>query len=150
MFLLKDTTQWRRWGSNPRPIGLESSTLPLSHCTPIVTFFNRHFFNWPGHIAQSVWCLTADTGVANSIQAQSHTFTEIDQGIISMAILLPSGDSRRVVVSYKRKYVNEVLVNCLVKLAQEKSVVRWTNCLDMTIAVDWDVKNQTKKKTKLL
>ena len=28
------TTQWRRWGSNPRPLGLKSSTLPLSHCTP--------------------------------------------------------------------------------------------------------------------
>ena len=27
MFLLKDTTQWRRWGSNPRPLGLKSSTL---------------------------------------------------------------------------------------------------------------------------
>ena len=38
MFLLKDTTQWRRWGSNPRPFGLESSTLPLSHCAP---FFIR-------------------------------------------------------------------------------------------------------------
>ena len=38
-----------------------------------------------------------------------------------------SADSRRVVVSYiyKRKYVQEVLVNrLLVKLAQEKSVVR--------------------------
>ena len=34
MFLLKDTTQWRRWGSNPRPFGLESTTLPLSHCAP--------------------------------------------------------------------------------------------------------------------
>ena len=34
MLLLKDTTQWRRWGSNPRPFGLESSTLPLSHCAP--------------------------------------------------------------------------------------------------------------------
>ena len=32
IFLLKDTTQWRRWGLNPRPLGLESSTLPLSHC----------------------------------------------------------------------------------------------------------------------
>ena len=28
--------------------------------------------------------------------------------------------SRRVVVSYKQKYVHEVLVNCLSKLAQEK------------------------------
>ena len=45
---------------------------------------------------------------------------EIDHEIISMGILLPSADSRRVVVSYKRKYVHEVLVNCLVKLAQEK------------------------------
>ena len=34
MLLLKDTTQWRWWGSNPRPLGLESSTLPLSHCAP--------------------------------------------------------------------------------------------------------------------
>ena len=31
MFLLKETTQWRRWGSNPRPLGLDSSTQPLSH-----------------------------------------------------------------------------------------------------------------------
>ena len=32
MFLLKDTTQWLRGGSNPRPLGLESITLSLSHC----------------------------------------------------------------------------------------------------------------------
>ena len=30
--LLKDTTQWRLWGTKPRPLGLESSTLPLSYC----------------------------------------------------------------------------------------------------------------------
>ena len=35
--------------------------------------------------------------------------------------------------------MHEELVNCLVKLAKEKSVVRLTECLDMTIAVDWDV-----------
>ena len=35
---------------------------------------------------------------------------------------------------------------CLVKLAQEKSVVRWTDRPDMTfIAIDWDIKNQTKQ-----
>ena len=61
---------------------------------------------------------------ASLIPAQSHTFVEIDHEIISMVILLPSADSRRVVVSYKRKYVHKVLANCLVKLAQEKSVVR--------------------------
>ena len=32
----------------------------------------------------------------------------------------PSADSRKVGVSYKEKYVHKVLVNCLVKLAQEK------------------------------
>ena len=39
-----------------------------------------------------------------------------------MVILLPSTDSRRVVVSYKQllEYVHEVLVNYLVKHAQEK------------------------------
>ena len=47
------------------------------------------------------------------------TFVEIDHGIISTAIHLPSTDSRRVA-----KYVHEVLVNCLVMLAQENSVVR--------------------------
>ena len=65
-------------------------------------------------------CLTADPGVL----ARSHTFVEIDQEIISTVTLLPSVDSRRVVVSNKRKYVHEVLVNRLVKFAQEISVVR--------------------------
>ena len=57
-----------------------------------------------GRVAQSVTCLvtdaklTADPGVASSIPARSHTFVEIDHEIIS--------------------------VNCLFKLAQEKSVVR--------------------------
>ena len=69
-------------------------------------------------------CLAADPGVASSISARSHTFLEIDRKIISTAILLPYADSRRDVVSYKRKYVHEVLVNRLVKVAQEKSVVK--------------------------
>ena len=42
--------------------------------------------------------------------ARSHTFADIDHEIKSCAILLPSADSRRVVVSYKRKNVHEVLV----------------------------------------
>ena len=61
--------------------------------------------------------LTADPGVLSLIPALSYTFVEIDREIISMAILLPSADSRRVVVIYKRKNVKEVLVNRLVKLA---------------------------------
>ena len=48
----------------------------------------------PGRVAQLVTCLATDASL--------------------------TADSRRVVVSYKRKYVHEVLVNCLFKLAQEK------------------------------
>ena len=105
----------------------------------------------PGDVVQSVtclaadMCLTADPGVASSILARSHTFLENDHEIISTVILLPSADLRRVVVSYKQKYEHEVLVNCLVKLAQEKSVVRRTDLPKMIIAVDWGVKNQTNQ-----
>ena len=67
-------------------------------------------------------CLTADPGVASSIPAWYHTFVEIDHEIISTVILLPSANfySRRVVVNYKRKYVHKLLVNRLLKPAQEK------------------------------
>ena len=69
-------------------------------------------------------CLTVDPGVSSSIPARSYTLVGTDHEIISAAILLPSFDSRGVVVSYKRKYLHKVLDNCLVKLAQELSVVR--------------------------
>ena len=41
--------------------------------------------------------------------------------------------------------MHKVLVHCLVKLAQEKSVVRLTDHLDMAEAVDWDLKPKTKQ-----
>ena len=81
----------------------------------------------PGRVAQSVTCLatdaclTTDPGVASSIPARYHTFVEIDHEIISTVILLlPLIYSRRVVVSYKRKYVHKLLVNRLLKPAKEK------------------------------
>ena len=58
----------------------------------------------PGRVAQSVACLTADPGVTSSILAR---FMEIDNEIISSAILFPSADSRRVGVSYRQKYVHK-------------------------------------------
>ena len=62
-----------------------------------------------------------DPGVASSILVRSHTFVEIEHEMISTVILpLPLIYSRRVVVSYKRKYVHELLVNRLFKPAQEK------------------------------
>ena len=51
-----------------------------------------------GRVAQSVTCLatdaclTADQGVASSYPVRSHTFVEMDNEIISTAILLPSAD----------------------------------------------------------
>ena len=67
----------------------------------------------PGRVAQSVTCLATDAcltaypGVASSIPVRSHTFVEIDHEIISTVILsLPLIYSRRVVVSYKQKYVH--------------------------------------------
>ena len=81
----------------------------------------------PGRVALSVTCLatdaclTADPEVPSSIPAWYHTFVEIDHEIISTVILLlPLIYSRRVVVSYKRKYVHKLLVNRLLKPAQEK------------------------------
>ena len=70
-------------------------------------------------------CLTAYPGVASSISARLHTFVEIDHEIISTVILLPFADAFKkgnVVVSYKRKYVHELLVN--VESCLGKSVVR--------------------------
>ena len=70
-------------------------------------------------------CLTADPGVESSIPARYHTFEEIDHEIISTVILLPSADLfKKVVVSYKRKYVHKLLVNRLLKPVQEKVWLR--------------------------
>ena len=86
-----------------------------------------YYLHMPGRVAQSVTCLatdaclTADPGVASSIPVRSHTFVEIDHEMISTVILpLPLIHSRRIVVSYKRKYVHELLVNRLFTPAQKK------------------------------
>ena len=66
-------------------------------------------------------CLTADPGVASSNPARYHTFIEIDHEIICTVILLPSIDSfKKGCQLQARKYVYELLVNPLLKPAQEK------------------------------
>ena len=71
--------------------------------------------NGPGPIAQSVVSRIADQGVVSLIPARSHTFIEIDCEIFSTVILLlPLTQGELVSVT------SEVLVNCLVKHAQEK------------------------------
>ena len=56
MFLLKDTTLWRRWDLSPPPLGLESSTLPLSHCAPFhsVCLCSKSFLEYIGIHAADV------------------------------------------------------------------------------------------------
>ena len=65
----------------------------------------------------------ADPGVASSIPARSHTFGDYREifSTVFHGYASPSADSRMVVVSYKRKYVHDLLFNRLVKLAQEKA-----------------------------
>ena len=56
--------QWRRWGSNPQPFGLESSTLPLSHCAPFQLQCDRWtIYNafepqkvWPSPVGKAPSC----------------------------------------------------------------------------------------------
>ena len=58
----------------------------------------NHNIRQLGRVGQSVTCLTtdgnltADQGVMSLIPAQSHTFVEIDNEIISTVILLPSAE----------------------------------------------------------
>ena len=92
---------------------------------------HHHIWFKPGRVAQSVTCLvtdaklTADPGVASSIPARSHTFVEIDHEIISTVILLPSAESfMKGCCQLQANVCARLLVNCLFKLAQEKSVVR--------------------------
>ena len=58
------------------------------------------------------------------------------QPVLPHTFVSPFADSRRAVVSNWRKYVQEVLVNCLGGLSlPRKSVVRLTDCPDMTIVI---------------
>ena len=88
--------------------------------------------SWPSLFATNIFCviihkIRPSRAVGNVPVCRSRDrefnisiLVEIDHELISTAILLPSADSRKVVVSYKQEYVHEVLVNCLVKLAQKK------------------------------
>ena len=71
----------------------------------------------PSLVAQSVASLTAESRAASLSTARPHTFMEIDHEIIPTVILLLPLIQEEFSVSYKRKYVDEVLVNHLVKLA---------------------------------
>ena len=70
---------------------------------------------------------TADPGDVSSIPARSHTFAEIDHEIISMVVLL-------------LPLIQEGLLS-VTGYWVIAGVVRWTDRLDMTIAVDSEKNN---------
>ena len=70
--------------------------------------------------------VTPNTGFAGSVPIFLHKNVVWGQTFIKFLpsfSSLPLNHSRKIVVSYKRKYVHEVQVNCLYKLAQEKIAV---------------------------
>ena len=86
----------------------------------------------PGRVAQSVGHLTHMSWVRYRVWP--HTFVS------------PSADSRGAVVSYWRKYVHEVLVNCLGGLSlPRKSVGRLTDHPDLALDVYCGCKTTTTK-----
>ena len=87
-------------------------------------------------------CLTADPGVDSSIPTLSHTFAEIDHEIIFTASLIQEGLLSVTSESICTKYW----------LTAKSSFLRikvWLREVTvMTIAVDWEVKHQTKQTKK--
>ena len=68
---------------------------------------------------QSTWSPTADPGVTSLILTLSHTFMEIDCELVSTVILLLPLIQEGL-LSVTRESMCKVLVNGLIKLAQEK------------------------------
>ena len=98
----------------------------------------RFLFQKPSHVAQSVGHLTRKSEVMGSIPGLATYFVS------------PSTDSRVAVVSYWRKYVYEVLVNCLGGLSlPRKSVVRLTDHPDMTLDVYHGRKTTTQQQQQI-
>ena len=97
------------------------------HCFPPFCGFGMlSCWNKQGRVAESVVRLTQESEVPGSMPGPATNFP-----------FTPSASSRRVVVSYWRKYVHLVLVNRLGGLSLPRnSVVRLTDCPDMTIPVD--------------
>ena len=87
-----------------------------------------------GHVAQLVTSQIADLG------ARSQTFLEIDHELFSTFILLLSLIQEGLVSVTSESMYTKHWQTC-----PGKRVVRLTDLLDVTIAVDWDVKSQAKQ-----
>ena len=98
----------------------------------------------PDPVAQYVASVIGYPGVMSSIPAQPHTFIEIDHDFFFYHHFPPSADlSRLLSVTSETKYTEYWLKPLSLSLSRE-CVARLTDRLDMTIAVDWDVKPNAK------
>ena len=75
--------------------------------------------------------------------ARPYTFVGIDNEIFYMVILLLPLIQEGLVPVTSENMSRKYWLTCL-----GKSVVRLTDCLNMTITVDWDIKLQTKQTNK--
>ena len=148
MFLLEATTQWRRWGSNPRPRSrVKHSTTESLHTlyrgqiavagSALITCFTKYsnkilsnpdwYDSWfQTHNSPLTWTnisprwLQIQGSPVRSRSGPILSWRLIMKWFLRSCSYLLLIHSRRVVVSYKRKYVHELLVNRLFKPAQEK------------------------------
>ena len=102
---------------------------------------------WLGPVVQSVASPIADPEVVSSILAQPHTFVQIDCEIFYTVILLLHLIQEGLLSVTSKSMCTVYWISIKFKLAKEKSVVRSTDPLNMTIyiAVDWDAKPQSKQ-----
>ena len=98
------------------------------------------------HAGPDSWVVCASASmrtVAGSIPMYGNI---LSWRLVMKSFLRPSlltVDSSRAVFSYRRKSVHLVLVNHSGSLPRN-SVVRLTDCLDITAVADWDIKPQIK------
>ena len=81
----------------------------------------KPWWNWAARVWQQMWVLLLIQG--SRVRSQPGPILSwrlIMKYFLRSFSSLPLNHLRRVVVSYKWKYVHKVLVNCLFKLAQEK------------------------------
>ena len=86
--------------------------------------------------------MTADLGVRSSIPTRSHTFEEIYHEIISMFILFLLLIQEELLTVTSEIMCTKYWLTSLSQACPGKKV--WSDCLDMIIAVETDVKHKTK------
>ena len=99
----------------------------------------------PGHVAQLVASLTADSKGRELDPGPVPSFRGNWSWNNFYSRSPTSAESRGVAVCYKQKYVNKVFVNRVVKLAQEKcGLVNWPSRHDHSCWLGPKTSNQTK------